>query len=231
MDHERIEELLAGHALRSLSGADAEAADRILAEHVPTCPLCRETLAGFQAVAGDLALHEPPTEPPDLLLPRLREGIDEPPAAPRRRRVALLTSAAAIAALVAMGTWGIVLDRRADEVSQQASMMQRAIIDGASASDARLVSLDRDLTQISVPSRRRIYLVGRGIPAPSTDRVYVLWLVRAGEAERVTEFTPDEGMVVLEFTIDPTAYDEVWITEEPPGASEPTGTRRWSASL
>ena len=54
-DHERIEELLAGYALRSLDGPDAEDADRLLADHVPTCLTCRRTIADFREVTGDLA--------------------------------------------------------------------------------------------------------------------------------------------------------------------------------
>ena len=56
MDHERIEELLAGYVLLALSGEDAIEADRLLSEHVPTCPMCRETLAGFQVCSIRLKL-------------------------------------------------------------------------------------------------------------------------------------------------------------------------------
>jgi len=52
-DHERIDELLAGYVLLSLSGEDAAEADRILVDHVPSCPTCRANLSEFQAVAGE----------------------------------------------------------------------------------------------------------------------------------------------------------------------------------
>jgi len=42
-DHERIDELLAGYVLLSLSGEDAAEADRILVDHVPSCATCRAT--------------------------------------------------------------------------------------------------------------------------------------------------------------------------------------------
>src|SRR4029453_4436603 len=73
-DHVRIQELMAGYVLDGLSGEDAVEADRLLSEHVPSCPLCRDQLAGFQAVAGDLALAVSPAQPPDLLLPKIRPG-------------------------------------------------------------------------------------------------------------------------------------------------------------
>ena len=54
--YDRIDELLAGYALRSLSGEDAAEADRVLSEHVPAATRCRETLAGVQR-------HGAPTSP------------------------------------------------------------------------------------------------------------------------------------------------------------------------
>ena len=38
-DHVRIQELMAGYVLDGLSGEDAVEADRLLSEHVPSCPL------------------------------------------------------------------------------------------------------------------------------------------------------------------------------------------------
>src|SRR6059036_381924 len=77
-DHDRIEEMLAGYVLLGLSGEDAVEADRLLSEHVPSCPRCRDAMAGFQAVAGDLALAVSPAQPPDLVLPRIRRGWPRP---------------------------------------------------------------------------------------------------------------------------------------------------------
>ena len=55
-DHQRIDELIAGHVLRALEGEDAAEAERVLAEHVPTCPRCRSILDELEETAGDLAL-------------------------------------------------------------------------------------------------------------------------------------------------------------------------------
>ena len=78
MEHEAIEELLAGYALRSLSGEDAREADRLLTEHVPTCPICRDALTGFQELAGELALDVPAASPPETLLVRLHRDLEAP---------------------------------------------------------------------------------------------------------------------------------------------------------
>src|SRR2546430_15749063 len=86
-DHDRIEELLAGHALRALSGEDAIETDRLVREHVPTCERCRATLGAFDELGGELALAARPIEPPDLLLGRLRKEIEPLRELPKRRSV------------------------------------------------------------------------------------------------------------------------------------------------
>ena len=76
-DHQRIDELIAGHVLRALEGEDAAEAERVLAEHVPTCPRCRSILDELEETAGDLALAAGPAPPPELLLTRLHREIRE----------------------------------------------------------------------------------------------------------------------------------------------------------
>ncbi|MBW8742248.1 MAG: hypothetical protein JF623_06400 [Acidobacteria bacterium] len=53
IDHDAADELLAGYVLGSLSGPDAEEADRLLTEHVPDCLTCRTTLDAFRGSRGD----------------------------------------------------------------------------------------------------------------------------------------------------------------------------------
>ena len=55
-DHERVEQLLAGHALGVLDDDEAALAERALVEHVPECSRCRRALSEYEALAGDLAL-------------------------------------------------------------------------------------------------------------------------------------------------------------------------------
>ena len=112
-DHERIDELLAGYVLLSLSGEDAAEADQVLIDHVPSCARCRATLSDLEAVSGDLALAAPPVDPPETLLPRLHRAMDDVPLAGRtRRRGALIAVAASAVALVAMGGLSLVLGSR-----------------------------------------------------------------------------------------------------------------------
>jgi len=114
-DHDRIQELLAGYVLLSLSGEDAVEADRLLSEHVPSCPLCRDQVAGFQAVAGDLATAVSPVQPPDLLLPRIRRGVDETPIR-GRHRASLVAVAAGVAAIVGLAGLSVQLGGRVSRI-------------------------------------------------------------------------------------------------------------------
>jgi predicted anti-sigma-YlaC factor YlaD len=66
-EHGRIEELLAGYVLRSLSGEDAVEADRLLSTHVPTCATCRRLLLDLTETAADLAFAVEPIAPPERL--------------------------------------------------------------------------------------------------------------------------------------------------------------------
>ena len=75
-EHDRIDELMAGYALRSLTGEDATEADRLLSEHVPGCARCRETLLALNDTVADLAFAADPIAPPDTLLPRLHRELE-----------------------------------------------------------------------------------------------------------------------------------------------------------
>jgi hypothetical protein len=60
IDHDAADELLAGYVLGSLTGPDAEEADRLLTEHVPDCLTCRSTLDGI----GRRSCEPPGNAPP-----------------------------------------------------------------------------------------------------------------------------------------------------------------------
>lgn len=238
-DHERIEELLAGYVLLGLSGEDAEAADRALVEHVPGCPSCRETLAEFQAVAGDLALAAQPVPPPELLLPRVRRGLEPRSAMPRRRFPTFVAAAAGVVAVLGLGTWNITLGVQKANVAERNTLMQQAL-DVAARPDASQTSLAGSastaaapsMTEISAPGVERIYLIGRDLPQPASGSVYRVWLGSGGQWTFAGEFLPEPGVTVLELLFDPTRFDSIVVTEEPEGSAtdRPAGPERWSAA-
>lgn len=218
--HDRIEELLAGYVLLGLSGEDAVEADRLLSEHVPSCPRCRDAMAGFQAVAGDLALAVSPAQPPDLLLPRIRRGVAETPVR-RRHRASVVAVAAGVAALVGLAGLSISLGDRVSRTEQQRGRLLAAMeaLQQQGTSPVSLQSQGQTaagLVEVSGPGLERMYVIGRDVPMPSAGRVYQLWLSSNGTFVRVEDgaFVPDDGLVLLELTVDAGRYDEILVTEE-----------------
>jgi predicted anti-sigma-YlaC factor YlaD len=167
-EHRRIEELLAGYALRSLSGEDAVEADRALSTHVPNCASCRETLLAFSATAAELAFVVAPVDPPETLLPRLHRELE-----PRgRRSIGRWTGVAAgVAAVViagvalSQGMRLIDLERRNELVNEVLRYIQRP-----GADTDRLVATgdesDAPMSQVAAPDAGFFYLVGTDVPPP-----------------------------------------------------------------
>ena len=215
-DHERIEELLAAYALLALEGEDAEEADRLLSEHAPSCSTCRETLAGFRAVTGELALATPPVPPPDLTLARIRREMDHVPIR-RGRRAGFVTLTASVVALVGMVGLSLSLGSRATRAEEQRGTAL-AVLNAMQQPGAAPVALDGPaggMVEVSGPDLEQMYLYGQDIPDPAPGNAYQLWLGAAGTFTRIGErFRPEAGLVLLELSVDPSVYDEVLITEE-----------------
>jgi hypothetical protein len=227
-DHTAIEELLAGHVLGSLSAADAAEADRLLADHVPGCDVCRATLEDFRRLSGEMALAVAPVVPPETVLPRLHRELDAE--APRRRPLRFVAVAAGVAAVVGLAGLSVSQNIRANNADVRAdSMVEAAVL--ASRPDARTVDVG-PVQELSAPGEEILYVMGEGVPMPPEGSVYRAWVVSDGDPTFVGEFLPDEGRVFLEIRFDPAVYDDLWISVEPADAptDEPVSTERWSAS-
>jgi hypothetical protein len=241
-DHERIEELLAGHALHTLSEHDAAEADLLLAEHVPTCHTCLRTVSDFQAVTGELALAAGPVSPPDLVLGRIHRGIGQIPGVPLGRGSFVAALAVGIVALVAMGGLSLVMAGRASEAQDDRSLalellsvMNSPGVDPVSVGQEGGAPSASDFVGVAAADIRRFYLVADVCPEPKPGHAYQLWLGDQGEFEPIGEmFVPSGGSVLIRLTVDVARFDEVWITEEPastpPTSPSPDG-RSWRASL
>jgi Anti-sigma-K factor rskA len=239
-DHERIEQLLAGHALGTLSGEDAIQADRLLAEHVPTCPLCRETLAGFRGVVDRLPLAVAPMNAPDLLVARLRRSLREPEAG--RRRGAFVAAAAGVAALVGMAALSMSLGSRAtvaeSHLDRMAELVDAIAQPGAAPVSLQPTSVDATpLVEVSGPTLERMIVAGHNVPQPGRDSVYVLWVRSStGEVHRLGTLMPDaSGFVFETFRVDGGSIAQILITEERLGSATDTpradSPHTWQASL
>lgn len=216
MDHEAIEELLAGYVLRSLSGEDAREADRLLSEHVPTCAKCRDALHGFQDVAADLALEPAPLVAPEVLLPRLRRELEMP--APRRRPAAMFAAAASVVAVLGLGGLAVTQGMQASDARRTADLVQRAL-DLSQQPNANQVPVG-PVTEIGMPGSPTLFIYGTNVPDPAPGMVYRVWL-RSGSTYSVCEdFRPEDGFVIVECRFDLASLDSVVVTEVPEGSPQ-----------
>jgi hypothetical protein len=228
--------------LRALSPEDAALADHLLAEHVPTCDRCRATLREFTELGGDIALAARAVEPPELLLPRLRQAVGgaPEPVVPRRRSPFGWTAAVAAAVVVGLATWNTVaLDNRVSSAEQRERKLAGAmqlVADPMSRKvplGPRRAPRATRLIAAYVPGREEMSVVGSGIPEPGSGHVYRLWLVHPGGSTRwVGDFHPDSGFVALYFYVDLAGYSGMLISEENgPTGPQPAGTVRWATAL
>jgi len=233
IDHDAIDELLAGYVLGSLTGDDATEADRLLTGHVPGCSDCLATLDAFQGLTGDLATSVTPAAVPDTLLPQLHRSLD----GRRTRRMATWSPArlvaAAAAAIVLVGVAGLAITQvGGDSGTQLLTQADLAkVTEIANRSDAQVTDLG-PADEVTAPGLEEIYLQGFGVPMPAEGTTYRLWVVSAaGSATYVGDFLPVAGLVVLEISIDPTAVAHVLVTLEPAGSdpSQP-GDPAWASA-
>jgi hypothetical protein len=226
-DHERIEELLAGYALRSLSGEDEAEADRLLAGHVPACLTCRRVLAEFEAVAGDLAVSADPIAPPDTTLPRIHRAMGPREDRSPTRPTALVGFAATAVAVLGLGALSFAMMNRAQVAEERtqiafelASLMTSPGVDPEPVEPQAGAPPDSDFVQVSAPDLRRMFVLAELCPDPAPGYAYQLWLGSEGEFKPYGPmFVPyDDGSVLIQLIVDVSVYDEVWITEEVAGS-------------
>ena len=214
--HEAIDELLAGYVLRSLSGPDAEEADRLLTEHVPGCAACRSTLDAFGAVAAELALETPSVRPPETLLPRLHREMEPRRAGRRWSSRRLVAVAASVVLVVGIGGAAITQLGGSPTVAQSdLTNVVNMLANGGHATD-----LGQGHAQmISQPGVSTVYVYGDDVPMPPPGYVYRVWLVSGNQVEFVTDFVPGpDGVVVIPIPVDPTSFERMLLTIEPKGS-------------
>ncbi len=233
IDHEAADELLAGYALGSLTGPDAEEADRLLTEHVPDCLTCRATLDAFQGVTGELGMVADPLAPPETLLPRMERELTG-----GRRRSGLRgwsparIVAGAAAAVVLVGAAGIALTHggsgSADPLTQADLAQVQTMADQP---DTQRRDLGGGTSEIEPADREELYVMGVGVADPRSGFTYRLWAVQGDSATFIGDFMPLDGRVALKVSVDPNAVDSLLVTEEP-AASTPTqpGEPAWDAT-
>jgi anti-sigma factor RsiW len=139
-DHDRFEELAAGHALHALEPAD-EAAFR---EHLADCADCSAAVDRHTETLGHLAYAAEPADLPAGILAGIRSEIGSPTAvdpvaapvsldaARARRRPQLqsrtwLATAAAVALFLALGGWNVALRHDRSQTDERARQLVAAV--------------------------------------------------------------------------------------------------------
>jgi predicted anti-sigma-YlaC factor YlaD len=225
IDHDAADELLAGYVLGSLSGPDAEAADRLLTEHVPDCLTCRTTLDAFRGVTGDLGLVADPVTPPETLLPRMERELTEG----RRRRSAqwgpARIVAGAAAAVVLMGIVGLSLLN--DGGSGPSQLLTKAdlaqvneLMHQPGAQSAPIDSTVAEAQEVEPPDHRELYVMGT-FEALGPGYTYRLYAVGPDSVTYLGPLEPAIGVVAFRVAVDPSTVDHLVVQAEP-AASPPS---------
>lgn len=232
-DHDHVEELMAGYALRALTGEDAQEAERLLSDHVPECLRCRRTLLAFSNTVADLGLATDPLAPPETLLPRLHRSME-----PRGSRRPVGRWVGVAAGLVILLVAGVAVSQglRVDDLQERNALFAQALR-LAQRPDADTEPLtEADATEpapvstVSAPDVGHFFLVGSDVPPPPPGSVYGVWLSDGVDAVFAGTFEPQPGVTVVRVEYDRSRFDRVLVTVEASGetADEP-GQVVWEA--
>jgi hypothetical protein len=216
-EHDRVQELLAARALRALPDEEYEAAEPRVQAHIRACAECASALEDFETVAAELALATPSLRPPVALAHRIRRGLGTDG---RTRRIGTVAAATVVVLAMGLGAWSIHLTGRISRAEQQQAQTAE-LISAVTVPESKIVQLSPTravnapaVAAVYVPARARLYLVGN-MPAPSSDRVYQVWLRHQGHFASGGIFTPGpRGLVMVQVVAPGSQLDHVLITEE-----------------
>lgn len=234
-DHDHVEELMAGYALRALAGEDAQEAERLLTDHVPGCLRCRRTLLAFSDTVAELALAAEPVAPPETLLPLLHRSME-----PRRGRRPMgrwVGIAAGLVILLVAGGVAVSQGLRVDDLQERNELFAQALrlAQRPEAESTPLTEPDATepapVSTVSAPDVDHFFLVGSDVPPPPSGYAYGVWLSDGVDAVFAGSFLPTPGVTVVRVPFDRSRFDRVLVTVEVSGstADEP-GQIVWEAA-
>jgi anti-sigma-K factor RskA len=200
-------------------GALDAPARRAFEAHLAGCRACAAERDELRGVADALALGVPPRTPPAHLRERVLAEVQReaailraataPEPAPRRRRRFVWPGLAVVGAAAGLAL-GVVFAGDPEAPTRTIPMAGAGAVGGT-------LELSGDEARLRV----------RGLPTPGPNRVYQVWVQRAGEAPQPTNALFDvaragTGTVAVPARLH--AGDAVIVTDEPGGGSSaPTG--------
>jgi anti-sigma-K factor RskA len=211
MDHAAVDELGAAYALGALEPDEV----RAVRDHLATCTQPHAELRSLLGADLVLAMSLEPIEPSPALRERVMGSIERPvqqrpserrPGAgqpPRRSgwldwlspRVARPLAVAAVAALVAVGAWGVTLQAQLADRNRALRAVADAIAEGETAFRVE-GSAGRGYV-VDTPGSGAALVVA-DLAALPADRIYELWLLdAAGTPVAVGTFRPADAEVAV----------------------------------
>jgi anti-sigma-K factor RskA len=238
MDHAAVDELGAAYALGALEADEA----RAVRNHLATCTEPHAELRSLLGADLVLAMSLDPVEPSASLRERVMASIERTaqdqapverpsaPAEPPRRggwldwlspRVARPLAVAAVAALLAVGAWGVTLQAQLAERDQALRAVADAIAEGETA--FRVDGTAGRGYVVDTPGSGAALVVA-DLAALPADRIYELWLLdAAGTPVAVGTFTPSDGEVaVVQLERDLAGFSIFAVTVEASRVDAPT---------
>ncbi len=231
-EHDRVEELLAGHALGGLDPEDAALAERALAEHIPECEACRRAWDGYREVAADLALVAPAVTPSDTLDAKVRRALRRP----ERVRPLVAAGTAAAALLVAFSGFSMIRAGQLGDRLEAAQLTQSSLFDAvqtvAHPEHLTIPLIGEGPTGAAlyyVPGESRSILMAKDLPSPTHQ--YHVWFVAGTQVWHAGVLDVEQGRAVLPCRTDPGKWDAVMLTDEPGQRPAPRSSPVVSASV
>ena len=230
-EHERVEELLAGHALGGLDPEDAALAERALAEHVSECERCRRAWDDFREVAADLALVVPAVTPSETLDARIRRALR-----PARVRPLVAVGIAAAALLVAFSGFSMIRSGQLGARLEEAQVAQRSLFDAVlmvAHPEHETIPLFGDgpggAALYYVPGESPAILMAKDLPPPRHE--YHVWFVAGSRTWHAGVLDVQRGRAVFPCRTDPEKWDAVMLTDESGQRPAPTSSPVVSGSV
>ena len=225
-DHDRFDELAVGWALHALEPED----EAVFAVHLRDCARCTSTVEETTEVMAAMATDLPAPEPSEELRQRLRAAVAETgqlptpqpavapapvvparPAAPAaqpglalprwRRTLPGVLVAAAVAAIVALGLWSVVLNSDRQDL-QDTVAAQSAVVEAlTSPGRATIARLDSDGEPVATVVARdgEVQVVTSGLSVNDGDATsYVVWGMGGDRPVALGTFDVDRSQVAVE---------------------------------
>jgi len=227
-----IHHLAAAYALDALDDRERRAFEA----HYPACEICAPDVHGFRSTLtaiGDLSIAPPSAHVKDAVVGQIATTRQLSPLLPdsvvelagRRRAVARSMLAAAAAVVLIVGSVAFAVSRQSQTNNAFAAGLEQLL----SRPDSHFVELHTSTTAGHIrvmwsPTSGEVAVIGDGLPSPTSDKAYELWLINANgtSAMHLLDQAPNGSVQrILPMDGTPTKWG---VTIEPrQGSTTPTG--------